>query len=110
MPKPGILGIDPSEASCEDPLCPFHGNLSVRGIIINGRVTTVKRKNVVTVLKEYLHYVSKYERYERRRKKISARCPPCIKVNEGDEVIIGECRPLSRSISFVVLSKVGKKS
>jgi small subunit ribosomal protein S17 len=64
----------------------------------------------VTVLREYLHYVSKYRRYERRRSKLSAHCPPCVKVTEGDEVLIGECRPLAKTVSFVVLgrAKVGE--
>jgi small subunit ribosomal protein S17 len=78
--------------------------------MLRGRVVSSKRKGTVTVLREYLHYVSKYRRYERRRSKLSAHCPPCIKVNEGDEVLIGECRPLAKTVSFVVLgrAKVGE--
>ncbi|RLF15465.1 MAG: 30S ribosomal protein S17 [Thermoprotei archaeon] len=105
LPKPGIPGIEPPPTTCEDPNCPFHGTLSVRGILLRGRVVSTKRKGTVTVLREYLHYVPKYKRYERRRSKISAHCPPCIPVSEGDEVIIGECRPLAKTVSFVVLGK-----
>ncbi|MEM4823352.1 MAG: 30S ribosomal protein S17, partial [Acidilobaceae archaeon] len=48
-------------------------------------------------------YDSKYKRYERRRKKIHARLPPCIRVEIGEHVVIGECRPLAKTIKFVVL-------
>lgn len=105
LPKPGVPGIEPPESSCDDPNCPFHGTLSVRGILLRGKVVSTARKGTVTILREYLHYVSKYKRYERRRSRISAHCPPCIKVEEGDEVVIGECRPLAKTVSFVVLGK-----
>jgi small subunit ribosomal protein S17 len=35
---------------------------------------------------------------------VSAHVPPCIEVNDGDNVTIGECRPLSKTISFVVVA------
>jgi len=105
LPRPGIPGVEPPEESCSDPNCPFHGKLPVRGLILRGKVVSTKRKGTVTVLREYLHYVPKYKRYERRRSKLSAHCPPCVKVSEGDEVIIGECRRLAKTVSFVVLSK-----
>lgn len=105
LPRPGLPDVEPPEESCSDPNCPFHGTLPVRGLILRGKVVSTKRKETVTVLREYLHYVPKYKRYERRRSKISAHCPPCVKVAEGDEVIIGECRPLAKTVSFVVLSK-----
>jgi len=101
----GIPGISPPKESCEDPLCPFHGKLSVRGILLEGRVVSKKMHRTVVISHEYLHYVRKYRRYEKRRKKIHAHLPPCIKVKEGDYVIIGECRPISKSVSFVVLGK-----
>ena len=101
----GIPGIKPPEKTCEDPNCPFHGKLPVRGILLEGTVVSTKMDNTVTVLHEYLHYVPKYMRYERRRKKIHAHLPPCIEVKVGDRVIIGECRPLSKTVAFVVLGK-----
>jgi small subunit ribosomal protein S17 len=33
------------------------------------------------------------------------RVPPCIEVRPGDTVIVGETRPLAKSVSFVVLGK-----
>lgn len=100
-----IPGVEPPEETCDDDECPWHGSLSVRGLILEGVVTSIKMNRTVTIRHDYLHYVPKYKRYERRSKKIHARLPPCITVNEGDVVIIGECRPLSKTVSFVVLGK-----
>ncbi|MEM2217396.1 MAG: 30S ribosomal protein S17, partial [Thermofilaceae archaeon] len=43
---------------------------------------------------------------EKRRKMKHVRVPPCIDIKPGDRVVIGETRPLAKSISFVVLSKI----
>lgn len=102
----GISGVSPPDRICNDPLCPWHGTLPVRGQILRASVASVKMDRVATVIHEYLHYVEKYRRYERRRKKKHVRVPPCIEVQPGDEVIIGETRPLAKSVSFVVLGKV----
>ena len=100
----GIPWLLPPRAVCNDPRCPWHGHVKVRGEVIEGRVVSVYMGQVV-VLHEWLHYVPKYKRYERRRRKIHAHLPPCISVKEGDVVIIGETRPLAKFISFVVLGK-----
>ena len=102
----GIPGVKPPDRVCDDPLCPWHGTLPVRGQIMRVKVVSTKMNRVATVVHEYLHYVEKYKRYERRRKKKHVRVPPCIDVKPGDEVIIGETRPLAKSVSFVVLGKV----
>jgi small subunit ribosomal protein S17 len=57
------------------------------------------------VEREYLHYVPKYMRYERRRSRIHAHNPPCINAKVGDRVKIAECRPISKTVSFVVIEK-----
>jgi len=101
----GIPGIRPPERTCEDPCCPYHGTLSVRGKILEGTVVSTKMKSTATILHEYMVYVKKYERYERRRRKIHAHLPPCLDVKIGDKVVIGECRPLAKTVSFVVLGK-----
>ncbi|MCD6443667.1 30S ribosomal protein S17 [Candidatus Bathyarchaeota archaeon] len=97
----------PKEPECGDKNCPFHGTLSVRGQVLEGTVVSAKAKNTVIVLREYYHYVPKYRRYERRRSRIPAHCPPCLDVKEGDRVRIAECRPISKTVSFVVIEKLG---
>ena len=100
------LNIKAPEEVCEDNNCPFHGSLPVRGQVISGIVDSIKMQNSILVNKEFMHYVPKYERYEKRSSKITAHCPPCIKVNVGDQVRIAECRPLSKTVSFVTVEKI----
>jgi small subunit ribosomal protein S17 len=100
------LNIKGPEEVCDDNNCPFHGSLPVRGQVISGIVDSIKMQNSILVKKEFMHYVPKYERYEKRSSKITAHCPPCIKVNVGDKVRIAECRPLSKTVSFVTVEKI----
>jgi len=99
------IGIDvkPPEETCDDDLCPFHGTLPVRGKTFKGVVVKKKMRKTVVVRRRFTRFVRKYKRFERRRSNISARCPQCIPVNLGDEVLIAECRPLSKTVSFVVV-------
>jgi small subunit ribosomal protein S17 len=53
-----------------------------------------------------LHYNPKYKRYERRRKKMHVRVPPCIDVRPGDIVYIGETRPLAKTVRHVVIGRI----
>jgi small subunit ribosomal protein S17 len=100
------LNIEPPSGSCDDKNCPFHGTLPVRGQVITGTVVSTKMQGSVSVKREFMHYVKKYERYERRTSIYHAHCPPCIKLKTGDKVRIGECRPLSKTVSFVALQKI----
>jgi small subunit ribosomal protein S17 len=59
----------------------------------------------VIVRHDYLKYVPKFMRYERRRSRIPSHNPPCIDAKEGDRVVIAECRPISKTVSFVVVEK-----
>ena len=102
------IGINvkvPSE-SCDDKNCPFHGTLPVRGQIITGIVSSTKMKDSIIVKREYSSYVPKYQRYEKRTSKYSAHCSPCLKLKVGDQVRIAECRPLSKTVSFVAIEKM----
>jgi small subunit ribosomal protein S17 len=100
------INVKPPSESCNDRNCPFHGSLSVRGQIITGVVYSTKMRNSILVKKDYLRFIPKYERYERRTSKYSAHCSPCMKVEVGDEVRIAECRPISKTISFVTIEKL----
>ena len=94
-------------AGCGDRNCPVHGTLSTRGRAFEGVVVSDKMARTVTVEFERMHYVPKYERYERRTSRIHAHNPPCISAKAGDRVRIMECRRLSRTKSFVVIEKLG---
>lgn len=95
--------------TCEDRNCPFHGELSVRGHILEGMVVSSKMDKTVVVERDYLNYISKFMKYERRRSRISSHNPPCIEAKEGDRVTIAECRPISKTVSFVVVEKLEAK-
>ncbi|KAL4834529.1 hypothetical protein H8958_004713 [Nasalis larvatus] len=53
---------------------------------------------------DYLHYIRKYNRFEKRHKNVSVHLSPCFRdVQIGDIVTVGECRPLSKTVRFNVL-------
>lgn len=86
-----------------DKKCPFTGNVSIRGRILKGMVISNKMRKTIIIRRNYLHYVKKYNRFEKRHKNIPCHCAPCFDVKEGDIVTVGECRPLSKTIRFNVL-------
>ncbi|MEM2124269.1 MAG: 30S ribosomal protein S17 [Methanolinea sp.] len=97
------LNVRPPVRECDDVDCPFHGTLPVRGQVITGKVVSDKMAKTVVVERAYLHYVGKYNRYEKRSSKIHAHNPPCIQAKTGDTVRIAECRPLSKTTTYVVV-------
>ncbi len=103
-----VPGVEPPKEKCDDPNCPWHGSLRVRGVILEGVVEKARAKRMVVVRHTYLYYDKKYKRYERRSKKIHAHLPDCIKVEPGQRVVIGETRPISKTVKFVVLGVKGR--
>jgi small subunit ribosomal protein S17 len=95
--------VAPPGNQCDDVNCPFHGTLSVRGQRIDGTVVSDKTARTVVVQREYFKYIPKYERYEKRKSKVHAHNPDCIAAKTGDRVSLAECRPLSKTKSFVVI-------
>lgn len=95
--------------TCDDKNCPFHGTLPVRGRVLDGTVASAKMDKTVVVEREYLQFSTKFVRYERRRGHVPSHNPPCIDVKEGDHVKIAECRPISKTVSFVVVEKLEEK-
>lgn len=100
------IGLDvpmPSE-KCSDPKCPFHGNIKVRGTVIDGDIVSAKMQGTVVVRREGFRFVKKYERFEHRSSRIFAHLPSCMHVKVGDRVTIAECRKVSKHVSFVVVA------
>jgi small subunit ribosomal protein S17 len=95
--------------TCNDRNCPFHGELAVRGHVFEGLVSSAKMDKTIVVKRDYLYYIPKFMRYERRHTSISSHNPPCIDAKEGDRVKIVECRPISKTVSFVVVEKLEEK-
>ena len=81
-----------------DKKCPFTGLVSIRGRILTGTVVSTKMHRTIVIRREYLHFIPKYSRYEKRHKNLSAHCSPAFRLEEGDVVTVGQCRPLSKTV------------
>jgi len=87
-----------------DKKCPFTGNVSIRGRILSGTIVKMKMERTIVIRRNYLHYVKKYNRFEKRHKNMSVHMSPCFRDAQiGDLDIVGECRPLSKTVRFNVL-------
>ena len=82
---------------------PFNGTLSIRGKLFEGIVVNAKAKNTVTIEKKSPISFSKFRRYGRSKNRIHAHVPSNLDIEEGDRVIAAECRPISKSVSFVII-------
>jgi small subunit ribosomal protein S17 len=103
------IGLDVLEPTkeCNDVHCPFHGKLPVRGQILVGTVVSAKMDKSVVIERKYEKMVPKYQRYEKRRTIMHAHNPPCLNAKVGDVVTIAECRPISKTKSFVIVKIEG---
>ncbi|HUR25560.1 MAG TPA: 30S ribosomal protein S17 [Candidatus Thermoplasmatota archaeon] len=105
------IGID-VQAPKRDPapgdrMNPFNGTLTVRGSVIVGTVVSAKMQGTAIVEKQHQRVVEKYERIEKRTRRYAAHVPSNLDVKAGDEVVIAECRPLSKTVNFVVVENRG---
>jgi len=93
--------------SCDDVTCPIHGRLEVRGRTFKGYIIRKFPRRIVIEFERIIR-IRKYERYAKKKTRLHARLPACMKekVKVGDYVLIGECRPLSKLIHHVLLRKV----
>ena len=82
---------------------PFNGSLSIRGKIFEGIVINAKAKGTVVIERESLIDFTKFKRFGRSKNKIHAHVPSNLDIREGDYVVAAECRPISKSVSFVVV-------
>jgi len=46
-------------------------------------------KNTIVIRRDYLHFVKKYNRFEKRHKTVSAHCSPAFRLRIGDVVTVG---------------------
>jgi small subunit ribosomal protein S17 len=94
-----------SKSTCNDKKCGIHGSVALRGRTFKGKVVSARMQNTVNVEWDRSFYLTKYERFEVRRSRVKAHNPPCINAKEGDEVLIAETRPLSKTVKFMVVKK-----
>lgn len=98
------LGVATPSRACDDRHCPFHGNLPVRGSVFDGEVVTAGMQKTAVVRRELMHGDAKFERLLRVQRKYPVHSPPCLEVKVGDLVRIAECRPVSKTVSFVIIA------
>jgi small subunit ribosomal protein S17 len=105
------IGIDakPPENRCNDAKCPWHGYLPLRGRQFVGKVVSARTPKTAIVQWDFVHFIPKYERYERRRSRITAYSPECIGAKEGDTVRIAECKMISKTKAFTVIEVMHPK-
>ncbi|RMZ87558.1 hypothetical protein DV736_g5217, partial [Chaetothyriales sp. CBS 134916] len=96
------------DGSYIDKKCPFTGLVSIRGRILTGTVISTKMHRTIIIRREYLHFIPKYARYEKRHANLAAHVSPAFRVVEGDRVTVGQCRPLSKTVRFNVLRVLPK--
>ena len=72
----------------------------IRGVVINTKMT-----RTIVIRRDYLHYIKKYNRFEKRHKTVSVHCSPAFRIKTGDVVTVGQCRPISKTVRFNVIRK-----
>jgi small subunit ribosomal protein S17 len=98
------INVKAPERQCSDPNCPFHGSLRIRGKMLTGKVVSVSAKNMAVVQRESTQFKNKYLRYLKKRHKLHAHVSPCIDLSVGETVTVAECKPISKTVSFVVVN------
>jgi hypothetical protein len=56
----------------------------------------------IIIRREYLHFIPKYARYEKRHSNLAAHVSPAFRVADGDRVTVGQCRPLSKTVGLLI--------
>jgi small subunit ribosomal protein S17 len=102
------LDVRAPKAGCDDAHCPFHGRLPVRGQVMEGTVVSASMQRSAVVERTLLHFVPKFERFEKRRRRYLVHNPPCLSVPVGHRVRIAETRPLSKLVSFCIVQDLGE--
>lgn len=100
VPNAGTRGLITDDFVSIDKKCPFTGLVSIRGRILTGTVVSTKMHRTLIIRREYLHFIPKYSRYEKRHKNLAAHVSPAFRVEEGDQVTVGQCRPLSKTVGL----------
>jgi len=107
----GIPGVIPPKTECEDKSCPFHGTTRIRGKVTQGVVVSKKSKKTVIIRMDYVQFIKKYQRYERRNARLACHLPDCLshEIDVGDKVRVGESRKISKTKAFIILDKIKTK-
>ncbi|XP_037062423.1 40S ribosomal protein S11-like [Peromyscus leucopus] len=64
----------------------------------------MKMQRTTDIRRDYLHYIQKYNCFEKLHKNMSVHLSRFRDVQISDIVTVGECRPLSKTVRFNVLN------
>ena len=53
---------------------PFGGNVSIRGRVFKGMVLSTMMKCTIIIRHNFLHYIKKYRRFEKRHHNVAVHC------------------------------------
>ena len=99
------LGIkcpkEPQEDNIVDKKWPFGGNVSIRGRVFKGMVLSTMMKCTIIIRHNFLHYIKKNRRFEKRHHNVAVHCSPALK--EGDIAVFGQCRLVAKTVRFNIL-------
>ncbi|XP_012665350.1 40S ribosomal protein S11-like [Otolemur garnettii] len=71
---------------------PFAGKVPIRGWVLPGVVTKMKMQRTIVICQDSLHYICKYNHFEKHHKNKSAHLSPASGI--GDIVTVGKSQPL----------------
>ena len=78
----------------------FNNYYANRGVVLS-----TKMNRTIVIRRDFLHYIKKYNRFEKRHKTVSCHCSPAFRLKQGDVVTVGQCRPISKTVRFNVIRK-----
>jgi len=84
--------------------------ITPKGRILIGKIIKKDVFRTATVLVNHLHFIRKYERYEKRISKIHVHNPEGINAQVGDKVKIQETRPISKTKHFIIIQVIKNES
>lgn len=102
----GVKVDVPKLESKSDKHDPFFSSFNVRGKAFVGKVISTKSHRTAKIEFARLFHLKKYERYEKRRTRLTVHNPDSISANVGDVVKVMECRPISKTKNFVIIEKI----
>ncbi len=83
-------------------------NLIPRGRKQVGTIVKAKAQKTATLEYTWKRFVPKYERFLVRRTRLTVHNPSEIDAKTGDIVEVQECRPISKTKSFIITKIMGK--
>ncbi len=82
--------------------------INVHGKTLVAKVVSAKMHKTVVVEWERRVLLPKFERFTKKTSRVSVHNPEEINAQEGDTVLIGETRPISKTKNFIVLEILKK--